>query len=136
MNPQHRIALTAIAGLAAGVLFIGVLWILVSTYSLAESVRATQVDRTQITDATKASADSAAEAAETAARSLARIEDCTTKGGECFEANQRRTGEVVTGINRGTLAVIVAALSCQDDGIVGQRELARCTVERADDTKR
>lgn len=60
-----------------------------------------------------------------------RLVDCTEPGGKCFEAGQKRTQDAVVGINKGTLAVIVAALSCQDDGITEQRALARCTVERA-----
>ena len=35
------------------------------------------------------------------------------------------------GINEGTYRVVVAAISCQEDGIVATRALARCTAERA-----
>jgi hypothetical protein len=60
-----------------------------------------------------------------------RIFDCTDPSGECFKESQARTAEAVVGINEGTLRVIVAALSCQGDGITEQKPLARCTVERA-----
>jgi hypothetical protein len=60
-----------------------------------------------------------------------RLIDCTEPGGKCFEEGQKRTAEAVVGINEGTLRVIVAALSCQDDGVTGQKALSRCTIERA-----
>lgn len=61
----------------------------------------------------------------------ARIIDCTTPGGKCLQEQDERMGTFSEGINEGTLSVIVAAISCQNEGIVGQRELARCTVQRA-----
>lgn len=61
----------------------------------------------------------------------ARIIDCTTPGGQCLKEQDARMGAVVTGINDGTLTVIVAAITCQDEGITEQRALARCTVKRA-----
>lgn len=60
-----------------------------------------------------------------------RIVDCTTPGGDCYQEGQRRTTEAVVGINEGTLRVIVAALTCQAEGVTGQRPLAMCTAERA-----
>jgi hypothetical protein len=57
--------------------------------------------------------------------------DCTEPGGECYEDGRKRTAEAVVGINEGTFNVIVAALSCQADGIVEQRALARCTARRS-----
>lgn len=60
-----------------------------------------------------------------------RLIDCTEPGGECFQKGQERTQDAVVGINEGTLAVIVAAISCQEDGIIEERALARCTARRA-----
>jgi hypothetical protein len=60
-----------------------------------------------------------------------RVLDCTEPGGECFEDGRQRTADAVMGINEGTFRVIVAALSCQEDGITEQRALARCTARRA-----
>jgi hypothetical protein len=60
-----------------------------------------------------------------------RVLDCTEPGGECFEDGRERTAEAVLGINEGTFRTIVAALSCQADGIVEQRALARCTARRS-----
>ena len=61
-----------------------------------------------------------------------RLLDCTEVGGKCFEESNARTGAAVVGINDVTLAVIVAALSCQQDGITEQRSLAKCTARRAE----
>lgn len=63
----------------------------------------------------------------------ARLIDCTTPKGKCYEAGTARTGEAVVGINEATLKVIVAALSCQEDGLTDERELALCTTRRASD---
>ena len=130
-SPRMRKVLHAIGGAATGLLIVGVLFLLVQTYTLQAAVRATQLDNTKRNETTKVAAEQARLAAEQAARSVYRIEDCTTAGGECFEESQERTGAAVAGINQGTLAVIVAALSCQEDGVVGQRALARCTAHRA-----
>lgn len=81
-------------------------------------------------EATSQSIDNSVELRELQAISK-RLVDCTEPGGECFEAAQKRTGEAIVGINEGTLAVIVAAISCQGDGITEKRALARCTVRRA-----
>lgn len=61
-----------------------------------------------------------------------RLIDCTEPTGECAKESQARTAEAVVGINEGTLRVIVAALACQADGVTEQKELARCTVQRAE----
>jgi len=92
-------------------------------YTVVE-VRETQVDRISVADTTR-------QAAEDAARSAKRIEDCTTPGRDCYEDTQKTTARAVGSVATNTLAVIVAALSCQDDGITEQKELARCTVRRA-----
>lgn len=81
-------------------------------------------------EATSQSIDNSVELRELQAISK-RLVDCTEPGGACFEAAQKRTGEAVVSINEGTLAVIVAAISCQEDGITEKRALARCTVRRA-----
>lgn len=60
-----------------------------------------------------------------------RLIDCTTPGGECYAEGQKNTGKAIMGINEGTMRVIVAALSCQADGITEEQELAVCTVERS-----
>lgn len=88
-------------------------------------MRATQLDN-------KASLSSAERAAVAAEATSARVLDCTEVGGKCYEEQQARGAEFLTGINQGTLRVIVAALSCQEDGITGQRALARCTVRRSE----
>lgn len=92
-------------------------------YTVVE-VRKTQVSRISVADTT-------AQAAEDAARSAQRIEDCTTPGRDCYEDTQKTTANAVGSVATNTLAVIVAALSCQDDGITEQKQLARCTVNRS-----
>jgi hypothetical protein len=123
-NPRLRRVLHVIGGAATGVLVVGVVIMLVTTFQLVTLTRDTQLanrDRDQQT------ADTAA----AAARAASRIEDCTTPGRQCFEEQVKRTGDAVAGINQGTLAVIAAALSCQADGITEERPLARCTARRA-----
>lgn len=60
-----------------------------------------------------------------------RVLDCTKVGGRCFAESQDRTKAAIVGINEGTLRVIVAALTCEDRGLTGER-LARCTTRLAD----
>lgn len=60
-----------------------------------------------------------------------RILDCTQAPGKCYTEGQQRTADAVTGINEGTFRVIVAALSCQQDGITEEKPLAQCTARRA-----
>lgn len=60
-----------------------------------------------------------------------RIISCTEPGGRCFKDGEKRTAEAVVGIEAGTLRVIVAALSCQADGIRDEKPLAECTAKRA-----
>lgn len=65
------------------------------------------------------------------ARTLAAVLDCTVEGGKCFKESSDRTAEAVTGIGDNTYRVIVAALSCEADGIVDEEPLARCVAQRA-----
>lgn len=134
MNDPHkqRAFLYTLVGLGLGLFVVGAIYLGISTHSLVGAVRDTQLDRTQITEDTAAAAERAKEAAENAARSAERIEDCTTPGRKCFDDSQKRTAEAIVGINEGTLRVIVAAISCQDDGITEQRALSICTVRRAE----
>lgn len=130
-HPRLRAALYLLAGLAAGALFVGGIVVVAQILSLSSDIRDTQVDRAAVTDATREAALQAKQAAEDAARSADRIEDCTTPGRECFEDAKQRTEKAIVGINRGTLTVIVAAISCQVDGVAEQEALARCTVKRS-----
>jgi hypothetical protein len=59
------------------------------------------------------------------------IKSCVDPQGSCFRQGQRRTAKAIVGINQGTLRVVVAALSCQADGITDREALARCTVDRS-----
>lgn len=59
------------------------------------------------------------------------IRSCTTPEGKCSQRGQKQTAKAVVGINQGTLRVVVAALSCQADGITELEPLARCTIERS-----
>jgi hypothetical protein len=56
-----------------------------------------------------------------------RIEDCTIVGGDCFQEAQQRTAAAVSGIQEGTLRLIVAGFTCYDRGLVGQ-QLAECMI--------
>ena len=64
-----------------------------------------------------------------------RLVDCSVPGGKCFQESQDRTKQAVVGVNEGTLRVIVAALSCQEEGVTSQPALARCTVTRSNTKK-
>lgn len=59
------------------------------------------------------------------------IDSCTNPEGDCYKRGQEQTAKAIVGINKGTLLVIVAALSCSADGITDQEQLARCTIERS-----
>ena len=107
---RYRPLLGAIAGLLFGIVVVGVIVTTLQTRGLVGAIRETQKNNTSTFDL---------------------LVDCTSPGGDCFEAGQKRTGEAVGGINQSTADVIVAALSCQADGITGRRPLARCTAQRA-----
>lgn len=129
-HPRTRTVLWVIASVGAVALTIGALFFTTSIYALVDAVRETQVDNTAKNELDRERDKRTAATAADAARAAARIEDCTTPGRECFEAQQRRTGDAVVGVNQGTLAVIAAALSCQADGITEESALARCTARR------
>jgi outer membrane murein-binding lipoprotein Lpp len=130
-QPRVRTALWIIGSVGATALVIGAIFLTTSIYQLSTAVRDTQVANVERAEQDRQRAEQTAATAEAAARAAARIEDCTTPGRQCFEDQVKRTGDAVAGINQGTLAVIVAALSCQEDGITDQRPLARCTANRA-----
>lgn len=90
--------------------------VILQMYTLV-TIRQTQVDNT-------AKVDNTAEA-------VRLIKDCTDPSGDCYQRGQKRTAEAIVGINEGTLHVVVAALSCQADGITEREALARCTIERS-----
>lgn len=60
-----------------------------------------------------------------------RVLECTEPPGACYKAGEQRTGNAVQGITEGTFRIIVAALACQQDGIVEEKPLAECTARRA-----
>lgn len=130
-SPRLRAALHVIAGISTGVLIVGAVFLVITTFKLVDAVRDTQVTNTQRAEADRERDQRTAATAADAARAAARIEDCTTPGRKCFEDQVSRTSDAVAGINQGTLAVIVAALSCQADGVTDERPLARCTARRA-----
>lgn len=130
-DPRVRTGLWVVAAVSVVALVIGAIFLTTSIYELATAVRADQVDNEAKRDADRERDKRTAATAADAARAAERIEDCTTPGRECYEEQLRRTGDAVAGINQGTLAVIVAALSCQADGITEEKPLARCTAERA-----
>lgn len=130
-HPRVRVGLWITASVSAAVLTIGMIVGVLAIYDLSESTRETQRAYVARAELDRTRDEQTAAAAAAAARAVDRIEDCTTPGRQCFEDQVARTGEAVAGINEGTLAVIVAALSCQADGITEERPLARCTVRRA-----
>ncbi len=130
-GPRVRIALWVVGCAGAAALVVGMIVAVATIYDLAEATRATQVANTQRAAADRTRDEQTAATAADAARSADRIESCTTPGQECYEDQQRRTGDAVAGINQGTLAIIVAAISCQADGIIDEKPLARCTASRA-----
>lgn len=108
-----------------GASFLLLTFVLVGVLYTVTLMRATQLDN-------RSTLDNTARAAVAAEAGTARIEDCTTVGHDCYDEQQAQAGQFIKGINEGTLRVIVAALSCQADGVTGQRALARCTVRRAE----
>lgn len=61
-----------------------------------------------------------------------RLISCTTPGGECYKQSQERLTKAVASLNKTRLRVVVAALTCQSEGVKGQRALTRCTLDRMD----
>jgi hypothetical protein len=130
-HPRVRLGLWVIASVSAVLLVMGMIVSVVAIYQLSEATRQTQKGYVARAEQDRIRDEQTADAAAAAARAVDRIEDCTTPGRECFEDQVKRTGAAVAGINQGTLSVIVAALSCQADGITEERPLARCTARRA-----
>lgn len=113
---------------SVAVILMGLLILFVASYirigqTLAE-VRATQQNGSPVLLRMQEQQDQIANLAH-------RIRSCTTPGGECYQAGTKRTAKAVVGINEGTLRVVAAALSCQSDGVMEQRELIRCIVARS-----
>lgn len=73
----------------------------------------------------KTTLSSASAAARAAQRGTARIEDCTTPGGACFERAQRQTSGAVAGIN----TVTVRATACLAVVLKGIPEGAQVNVD-------
>lgn len=96
-NARRRRAIgTAIAYGSTGVVLALVLWLLVSVNALAGSIREQQKGN---------------------ARSIELIEDCTTKGGECYEDGARRTANVIQVLNEAgdqRRDFIIAVVICAD----------------------
>jgi uncharacterized membrane-anchored protein YhcB (DUF1043 family) len=130
-KPVVRTALWVVGSMSAAALVVGMIVGVLAIYDLAAAVRQTQIVNVERSEADRTRDEQTAAAAASAARAVDRIEDCTTPGRQCFEDQAARTGAAVAGINEGTLAVIVAALSCQADGITDEQPLARCTANRA-----
>lgn len=101
-SPRLRTFLHVVGGIATAILVLGGVFLAVTTYELVEATRATQIDNTQRNEDTKS-------AAENAARSAARIEDCTTPGRPCFDDGQRRLARTVGSINDYALAAAACA---------------------------
>lgn len=130
-HPRVRIGLWVVGCVAVAALVIGMIVGVLAIYDLADATRQTQLTNAERAKIDRARDEATAATAADAARAAARIEDCTTPGRKCFEDQVSRTGDAVAGINQGTLAVIVAAIPCQADGITEERPLARCTANRA-----
>lgn len=130
-SPRVRTALWVIGCTSAVALIIAGIYLGLAIYDLADATRQTQVTNTEKQEQDRERDRQTAQTARDAARSAERIEDCTTPGRPCFERNSRATSNAVAGINQGTLAVIVATISCQEDGITEVAPLSRCAAERA-----
>lgn len=97
---------------------VGVIVVVVQTYSLLNTVRESQQTNTSTIQAAKS-------AAWEAERGTDRIEDCTTPGRKCYEQSQKRTADVVTDLNR----VAVFAAACADKpGVQGEDEIYSCVI--------
>lgn len=96
-------------------------------YTVAK-VRETQLDNRTTLETTKHAAQDAEAAAEAAKVTAARVEDCTTVGGECYAAGQKRTGQAVAAITDQGLRAAAAIAACQARGVTEFRPLVRCAV--------
>lgn len=122
-SPRLRTVLHVVGGLATGILFVGVIFLVVQIYTLTDAVRETQVTNVERADVDRARDERTAATAGDAARAAERIEDCTTPGRRCFEESQERLGRTVGTINRYALA----AAACADrPGVQTITELEDC----------
>ena len=82
----------------SGALLLGVIAMLAATLELAGEVRDTQIEGTPLGKQLAASSE--------------RILDCTESTGVCYQRNQQRTAELVTGLNDYQLKVVAAGAAC------------------------
>lgn len=108
-SPRLRTALHVVGGLATGILFVGVIFLVVQIYTLTDAVRETQITNVERADADRTRDEQTAETAGDAARAAERIEDCTTPGRRCFEESQERLGQTVGSLNDYALAAAYCA---------------------------
>lgn len=90
---KRRRWLGLFAGLLVGVLIVGLVWAILTMYSVLDAVRNTQTDNSPVLTATAAAAKDAKKAADT-------IQDCVKPGGKCYERGQRQTAKAVGDISQ------------------------------------
>jgi hypothetical protein len=120
-----RNVLGVVVGVAAVLLAAGVVYLIVT-------IRSAQISNTDVLAETHANTSAIRELAQQIDSCVDQTRDDGDPVGDCAKQGQQSTKEAVVGINSGTLKVVVAALSCQADGIVDRKELARCTVRRSE----
>jgi hypothetical protein len=82
------------------------LYTVAQTYSLLSTVRETQ---------------------KSSRSAVLAIEDCTTPGRDCFDENQKRTGEAVSSINE---VVLYAAYCADQPGATTPEEIEQCVLNQ------
>lgn len=97
-RPWLRPLAFAVAYLALGALIVGVLYLIVQIYGLADSIRTAQKGNTKTITNSQETLDV--------------VKDCTQPKGTCYQDGQKRTGQAVQDISEATTQASIYAAYC------------------------
>lgn len=118
--------LGAVSGFLAGIAVLGLVFVVLGTYSN--------------TDATDADVEAIRQTQKDTRATLNLIRSCTTPAGQCYEDGNKRTGEAIaaivesqTSLHRETRRYAATAAACADrPGPQTTRQIARCIRKEID----
>lgn len=118
---RRRLILGTLAGVGLGVVIVMLLAMLIRTWTLTDSVRATQLEGTPLGKKLYDQAE--------------RIESCTSTNGECAKRNRQATADSIADINKITL---YAAACADQTGQQTVEEIQSCVIGKlaAEDRKK
>jgi hypothetical protein len=108
----------AVVGVLVGALVVGVLLLMVRTWSLTDQIRDSQKTNTGTLNASQ--------------RTLDAVEDCTQPSGECFQRGQKRTAAAVGDINRVVILAAACSVGLDQQLSVADRQdlISSCVINR------